>query len=74
MWCGQCPLPACLGSWHPPLKDGCLGLTTNLYALILVDTWGDGAIILPVLAPGQLSTPLALARGASSKTTAKVWV
>lgn len=41
----------CLLAWVagiPPLKDGCPGLTTNLYALILVDTWGDRAIILPV--------------------------
>lgn len=61
-----------MGSWHPPLEDGCLGLTTNLYVLILVDTWGDRAIILPVLA--QLSTlPWDLVGGVS-KTKAKGWV
>ena len=48
---------ACLGSRHPPLKDGCSGLTTHLYALILFDTWSDRAVVLPVLAQGRLRTP-----------------
>lgn len=48
---------ACLGSRHPPLKDGCSGLTTHLYALILFDTWSDRAVVLPVLAQGAAEDP-----------------
>lgn len=53
MWLTTMPLG--LASCHPPLKDGCPGLTTNLCALISFDTCDDRAIILPVLPQGLLS-------------------